>query len=260
MLKQHRCVKSVHKPSAWRRESINTVKHTFSQSWCSTQDLQLWRPSAPACLLPISKITVTQQSHYDEWALIGTENCFLVVWEVCSGDSILLKWNQSSVFVQFFPSHPLFFLPVFENITLFTLWFSPNIDTDILISVAFPFLFERSHSIRIPISLNETAELFSGEIWQYALPSFPWFAADKPSTQNNTLGQLLLLTSHFASYHVIHRRGGVRHFFGAQLPQCLYWIIKIWKQRAGWKPHWKIFQCLRWHICETSCWLSVGSL
>lgn len=48
-----------------------------------------------------------QQSHHDEWVVIGTENCSLVAYKVSFGDSISPKWNQSTAFIQFFLSHPL---------------------------------------------------------------------------------------------------------------------------------------------------------
>lgn len=78
-----------------------TQTHTVSQASATGKEF-LWRLSAVARLPPTSQITAARQSHHDEWAVIGTENCSLVASEVWSRDSISPKWNQSSVLSQFF--------------------------------------------------------------------------------------------------------------------------------------------------------------
>lgn len=108
--------------NACRRASINTVRASASthehtqtrrlllQVRNSYGGFQLWLVCRP------QEITATQQSHHDEWAVIGTENCSLVASEVWSRDSISPKWNQSSVLGQFFLSHLLSVVKTLSNL------------------------------------------------------------------------------------------------------------------------------------------------
>lgn len=188
-------VSKVHTKEAF----INTVSVCFLPSPQVRNSRGIF--SAAARLPPTSKITATRQSHHDEWAVIGTENCSLVASEVWSGDSIYPKWNQSSVHGQFFLSHLLFVVKTLSYLYTHT---PTRLHPP---SAPFLFLCEMNRSIWAPISLNETIERLSGEIWQYVLPSFLWLAADKPAIQNNTLGQSPLLTSYFVPYHLTIQTG-----------------------------------------------------
>lgn len=157
-----------------------------------------------ARLPPTSEITATQQSHHDEWAVIGTENCSLVASEVWSRDSIYPKWNQSSALSQFFLSQPLSVVKTLSHL------YSNSTSTHTHISTV-PWcrslLCKMNRSVWIPISLNETTELFFGEIWQYVLPLFPRIAADKPVTTTQW-ANCFCLQGYSVPYHLIHQRGG----------------------------------------------------